>query len=42
MKPEEFDLVNRGNWLSDNKTLKEYRFENKLTMMVCQKNITDE
>ena len=34
LRPEEFDLVTRGNWLSDTKTLRDYRLESKLTIMV--------
>jgi len=29
--------VTRGNLLEDNKTLKDYRFDNKLTVMVYKK-----
>ena len=35
LNPEEFDIVNRGIWLDDAKSLKDYRFENKLTIMIC-------
>jgi hypothetical protein len=42
MKPEEFDVVNRGIWLSDGKTLKEYGFENKVTIMIYQKSKSDD
>jgi hypothetical protein len=42
MKPEEFDIVNRGNWLTDNKILKDYKFDNKLTIMICSKSKNDE
>lgn len=42
MKAEDFDVVNRGNWLEDHKTLKDYSFENKLTIMIYQKSKSDE
>jgi len=42
MKPDEIDVVNRGNWLQDTKTLREYGFENKVTVMVYLKSKPDE
>lgn len=34
--------MNRGNWLKDHNTLKDYKFENNLTVMVTpSKNLDD-